>query len=88
MGAWIWLVVGLGLVMVILLIGQSAWRPLRWVGYGLFKIALGAILLFVFNSFGTYYDFTIPINPVTAAMSGFLGLPGLVSLTIIKAFLI
>lgn len=61
---------------------------MKWVGYGLFKIALGGIILFVFNSIGGYYDFIIPINPVTAAMSGLLGIPGLVSLVLMKAFIV
>ena len=73
---------------MVLILSQSVWKPVRWVAYGLFKIALGGVLLFVFNSIGGYYDFTIPINPVTAAALGLLGLPGMVSLVVIKAFII
>lgn len=88
MSNFIWVIVGVGFVFLVLLVSQSVWKPFRWVGYGLFKVALGAVLLFIFNSIGGYYDFTIPINPITAATSGLLGLPGLVSLVVIKAFVI
>ncbi|RXT08979.1 pro-sigmaK processing inhibitor BofA family protein [Ammoniphilus sp. CFH 90114] len=84
----VWLIVALGILFMALVVSQSVWSPLRWIGYGLFKIAVGGVLLFVFNSMAGYYDFTIPINPITAAMSGFLGLPGLVSLVFIKAFIV
>jgi len=73
---------------MLFMLSQSVWKPIRWIGYGLFKIALGGVLLFVFNSIGSHYDFTIPINPVTAAASGLLGLPGMISLVVIKAFII
>ncbi|HJV45218.1 MAG TPA: pro-sigmaK processing inhibitor BofA family protein [Bacillota bacterium] len=84
----IWLIVALGVVLLSILFGQSIWRPVKWLGYGLFKVAMGALLLFVFNSFGGYYDFTIPINPITAALSGFLGIPGLAALAVIKGYFI
>lgn len=84
----LWIIVALGVVMILTLVGQSIWSPIKWIGYGLFKIAMGGIILFVFNSIGGYYDFTIPINPVTAAMSGLLGIPGLVSLVIMKTFIV
>jgi inhibitor of the pro-sigma K processing machinery len=84
----IWLVVALGVVLLVVLLGQSVLKPIKWVGFGLFKVALGGILLFIFNSFGGYYDFAIPINPITAGLSGFLGIPGLVTLVIIKAYIL
>ena len=86
--AFLWSIVIVGIILFIFMISQTSFKPVRWVFYGLFKLALGGILLFVFNSIAGYYDFTIPINPVTAALSGFLGLPGLVSLVVIKAFIL
>lgn len=86
--SFVWMIAGLGILFMILIVSQSVWSPLRWLGYSLFKIAIGGVLLFVFNSMAGYFDFIIPINPITAAMSGFLGLPGLVSLIIVKAFIV
>lgn len=87
MTTFTWILVGAGLILSLFLFSQSIWKPIRWIGYGLFKVALGGVLLFIFNGIGGHYDFTIPINPVTAAASGLLGLPGMVSLVVIKAFI-
>jgi inhibitor of the pro-sigma K processing machinery len=84
----VWLIAVLGILFIAVMVSQSMWSPVRWIGYGLFKVAIGGVLLFVFNSVAGYYDFSIPINPITAAMSGILGLPGLVSLVLIKAFIV
>ncbi|WP_240689163.1 pro-sigmaK processing inhibitor BofA family protein [Ammoniphilus sp. YIM 78166] len=84
----VWLIAVLGILFIAVMVSQSVWSPVRWIGYGLFKVAIGGVLLFVFNSIAGNYDFSIPINPITAAMSGFLGLPGLVSLVLIKAFIV
>lgn len=87
MSGIVWVILILSVVLIMMLISSSMWSPLKWVGYGLFKVAMGGLILFVFNAIGGYYDFTLPINPITAAMSGILGLPGFVSLIIIKSFI-
>ena len=87
-GSLVWLIAILGILFIAVMVSQSVWSPVRWIGYALFKVAIGGVLLFVFNSIAGHYDFSIPINPVTAAMSGFLGLPGLVSLVLIKAVVV
>ncbi|RKD22821.1 hypothetical protein BEP19_11285 [Ammoniphilus oxalaticus] len=85
----LWGIIAIGLLFFVIVLSQMTWlKPIRWVAYGLFKLALGGVLLFLFNSVGAHYDFTIPINPITAAASGLLGLPGLIGLVVVKALVI
>lgn len=68
-----------GLIGLMLILGAPI-KPIRLVGRGLIKVMLGALGLFIINSFGTFIGFHIPINFVTAAISGFLGIPGMAAL--------
>ena len=73
-----------GLVLFMIL-SRSVIRPLKWLWYGLIYTAVGAVVLFLLNLAGGLVDFRIPINPVTAFITGVLGLPGLLYLVLVKA---
>lgn len=47
---------------------------------------LGGALLWGFNALGTLIGLEITINPFTALMAGFLGLPGVAALAVITWF--
>jgi inhibitor of the pro-sigma K processing machinery len=68
----------------LLLIFGSPFKPIQFVGQGLVKIVIGALFLFFVNVFGVPFDIHIPINIITAAISGLLGLPGIGALIAIK----
>lgn len=72
-----------GLVMLFLLIGAPL-KPMRLMGGLAVRLLIGALFLFFLNTFGTSIDLHIPINIVTTAVSGILGIPGLASLVAIK----
>lgn len=46
---------------------------------------IGGITLLIINFIGEFVGLTIGINPVTAIVAGFLGIPGIVLLFIIQA---
>jgi inhibitor of the pro-sigma K processing machinery len=48
---------------------------------------IGAAALIVFNVFGSYIGVTIGVNPVTALIAGFLGIPGVLLMIFVKIFL-
>jgi len=48
------------------------------------QLVLGALLLFVWNVVGSWWALQLPINVFTAAVAGFLGLPGLGALLVIQ----
>ena len=66
------------------ILGQSCWKPLFLVFNVLFQGALGALGLYIFNLIGSTWKVEIPLNPYNSLFTGFLGLPGLVSLYVIR----
>ncbi|USG65875.1 pro-sigmaK processing inhibitor BofA family protein [Brevibacillus ruminantium] len=75
-------------LLVVIAASKSAWKPIRWIGLGAMQLVIGAVLLFFANLIGDLADFHIPINPVTALVTGLLRLPGLAALIIIKMWLL
>lgn len=83
------LVIGVicGLILLVLLVGTPI-KPLRFAGQALIKVMIGALFLFFLNAFGNSMGIHVPINPATAAVSGLLGIPGVVSLVIIQMYIL
>lgn len=48
---------------------------------------IGAVALIIFNFFGNYIGVTIGVNPITALIAGFLGVPGVLLMIFVKMFL-
>jgi inhibitor of the pro-sigma K processing machinery len=48
---------------------------------------IGAIALFIINIFGGLVGITIGINPITALIAGFLGIPGIILLLFLQYLL-
>ncbi|HZG82863.1 pro-sigmaK processing inhibitor BofA family protein [Brevibacillus panacihumi] len=82
-------IIGLVIVGIMLLIAasKSVARPVRWIGFAAMQVVIGAILLFFANLIGEMASFHIPINPITAMLVGFLRLPGLAALIVIKLWI-
>jgi len=74
-------------ILLLLLFGASV-KPLKWIGQACIKLIVGALLLFFFNMIGSHFSLHIPINFITAAVSGFLGLPGLAALVAIDQLIL
>ena len=45
---------------------------------------VGVVLLLLFNLIGGLWGFHLPLNPVTAVVAGFLGIPGVLLLFALK----
>lgn len=78
----------IGVLIFLLLLLGAPMKPLKWLGHGASRLFIGAIMLFFLNAFGTIVDYSLPINLFTAAVSGFLGIPGLITLVITDIFII
>ncbi|WP_017729632.1 pro-sigmaK processing inhibitor BofA family protein [Halalkalibacterium ligniniphilum] len=76
-----------GLVLMLLIVGAPL-KPLRFIGQAAMKVLIGVLLLFFLNTFGSLIGLHIPINGVTATVSGFLGIPGLVLLVAVQQFIL
>jgi inhibitor of the pro-sigma K processing machinery len=72
-----------GLIFLLLIIGAPL-KPMRFIGSAVIRVLIGALFLFFLNTFGTLMNVHVPINMITSAVSGFLGLPGVAALVAIK----
>jgi len=71
-----------GIVVLFLLIKLLKW-PIKIILNGI----LGVVILYIVNLIGTSFNFSLAINPITALITGFLGIPGVIVLIIISLFL-
>lgn len=70
-----------GIVVLFLLIKLLKW-PIKIILNGI----LGVVILYIVNLIGTSFNFSLAINPITALIAGFLGIPGVIVLIIIRLF--
>lgn len=72
---------------VIYIIGMLLVVPIKIVIKFIINGIIGAVALFFLNIFGGFIGITIAINPVTALIAGFLGIPGVLLLLFLQYFL-
>ncbi|CAG9615032.1 hypothetical protein BACCIP111899_04268 [Bacillus rhizoplanae] len=77
----------LTLIFLLLIVGAPM-KSFRFIGRPLVKIVIGALLLFAVNVVGARFNFHLPINVGTTFISGFLGLPGVGALIVIKLYVL
>lgn len=76
-----------GLILLLLVAGSPG-KPLRFIGQILIRFAIGALFLFFLNQFGGQFGIHVPINIITTSVSGLLGIPGVVGLTVIQTWIL
>lgn len=62
-------------------------KPIKWAFKLLLHALFGFIFLFLFNFFGAWVDLSLELNWFNAAVTGVLGLPGVVILLLVKYIL-
>jgi inhibitor of the pro-sigma K processing machinery len=77
----------LGLIILLLLIGTPL-KPVRLIGQGMIKLVIGSLFIFAANAIGSSFDIHVPLNLLTSAVSGFLGIPGVIALVVIEKYII
>ncbi|HYK75057.1 MAG TPA: pro-sigmaK processing inhibitor BofA family protein [Pseudoneobacillus sp.] len=78
----------IGVLILLLLFMGTPFKPVKFLGQGVIKILIGALLLFFLNAFGNQFGLHVPINFITSAVSGFLGIPGLFALVAIQTWVL
>lgn len=73
-------------IFLIFLIGRLFLMPIKLVFRLIYNAIIGGIMLWIVNFIGGHFGFAIAINPLTALIAGFLGLPGVVLLILFKIF--
>ncbi|EGO62540.1 pro-sigmaK processing inhibitor BofA family protein [Acetonema longum] len=74
-------------ILLIYLVGRMLLVPIKLIFRLIYNGAIGGIMLWILNLVGGYVDFHIAINPVTALVAGFLGIPGVILLVLLKIFI-
>lgn len=77
-------------VVGLILIYVCCWifiRPLKWLFKLLFNGVLGGLILVAINFIGGFAGLHITINPLSALITGLLGVPGVVLIIILQFIL-
>ena len=74
----------IGCIVAVIIIAKIFSWPLKLIAKLVANIILGAVLLFVINFFGVNFGLIIPINWITALITGLLGIPGAILLIIFQ----
>jgi inhibitor of the pro-sigma K processing machinery len=74
-------------IAAVYIIGMLLVLPIKLIVKLVVNGVLGAIALFLLNIVGSYFGLTIGINPITALVAGFLGIPGVILLIFLKIIL-
>lgn len=82
------MIVAVASFLVLIALSQTGFKPVKWLIYGVLQVTVGAIILFFVNAVGQAFQLEIPINPITATVAGFLGIPGVCTLILIKLFIV
>ena len=78
---------GLGILLVYLL-GRAMLVPFKWIFKLIVNALVGGFVLWIINFFAAYIDLHIPLNPVTALIVGFLGIPGTILLVVVQQIIV
>ncbi|MBU3183034.1 pro-sigmaK processing inhibitor BofA family protein [Clostridium psychrophilum] len=73
----------IGIVGMVVVVKLFSW-PLKILVKLILNGVFGVLLLLIANFIGNYFGMNIAINAVTALISGFLGVPGVIFLIIFK----
>lgn len=75
---------GLGIVLLYLF-GRLFVAPAKALVKLVYNLAIGTVVLVLINLAGGLFDFKIALNIISAAVVGFLGLPGVILLILLKS---
>lgn len=76
----------IALITIFLVVGAPI-KPINLMLQGMVKLVIGVLFLFFFNVIAGSIGLHLPINLATAAIAGFLGIPGMISLTALHIFI-
>lgn len=71
-------------LLLLYIVGRILILPLKILIRLVYNGIVGGIVLLLINFLGSYVGLAIAINPVTALTVGFLGIPGVMMLIILK----
>jgi inhibitor of the pro-sigma K processing machinery len=74
-------------LLLLYVVGRVLIMPLKIVVKLVYNALIGGVVLLILNFIGGYIGLHIALNPITALLVGFLGVPGVVMLLILQYIL-
>ncbi|MCG0275961.1 MAG: pro-sigmaK processing inhibitor BofA family protein [Thermosediminibacteraceae bacterium] len=71
-------------LLMLYVIGRVLLGPIKLVLQLIYNAVIGGLILLILNFIGNYVGLHIALNPLTALVVGFLGVPGILLLIILK----
>lgn len=71
-------------VVLLYFLGKFFIVPMKTVLKLIYNSVLGGIIILIINFVGGFFSFQIALNPITAFITGTLGVPGVVLLIVLK----
>jgi inhibitor of the pro-sigma K processing machinery len=75
-------------IILLYIIGRMFFMPIKLIFRLIYNGLIGGVMLWAVNFIGSHVGFMIAINPLTALIAGFLGLPGVILLILFKIFIV
>ena len=75
-------------LLLLYVVGRALIVPLKIVIRLVYNALIGGVVLLLLNFIGGYFGLHIALNPVTALIVGFLGVPGIIMLLVLQYILI
>ena len=69
-------------MLVVYTLGRFLLVPLKWILRCLISSLLGGLVIVLINTVFASWGVFIPLNTITAAITGILGVPGLIMITL------
>jgi len=74
-------------LLLLYIIGWLLVIPIKLIVRLLYNGIIGGLMLWVLNLVGSFFAFQVAINPVTALIAGFLGIPGVILIVVLQYIL-
>ena len=74
-------------LLLLYIIGWLLVMPVKFILRLLYNGIIGGIMLWVLNLLGGFFNIHVAINPVTALIAGFLGIPGVLLILVLQYIL-
>jgi inhibitor of the pro-sigma K processing machinery len=71
-------------ILVLFLLGRASLLPMKIIVKLLYNTIIGGIILLFINLIGGVFNYHIALNLFSALVVGFLGIPGVILLVILK----
>ncbi len=74
-------------LLLLYIVGWLLVMPLKFILRLLYNGIIGGLMLWVLNLVGGFFGLQVAINPVTALIAGFLGIPGVLLIVVLNYIL-